>query len=59
MAACSIRPDNPHWDTDWPRSVQKLRARTDLTDENKRRLLCDNAAAFYRLPVRELAAQPA
>ena len=51
--------DNPHWDTDWPRSVQKLRARPDLTDENKRRLLCDNAAAFYRLPVRELAAQPA
>lgn len=51
--------DNPHWDTDWPRSVQKLRARTDLADVSKRRVLCENAAAFYNLPVRELAAAPA
>jgi len=51
--------DNPHWDTDWPCSVQKLRARTDLADVSKRRVLCENAAAFYNLPVRELAAAPA
>ena len=51
--------DNPHWDTDWPHSVQKLRGRDDLTEENKRRILCENAAEFYRLPIRELAAPPA
>ena len=50
--------DNPHWDTDWPHSVQKLRGRDDLTEENKQRILCENAAEFYGLPVRELAAQP-
>jgi len=51
--------DNPHWDTDWPHSVQRLRDRDDLTDENKRRILCENAAAFWGLPVRELAGVPA
>lgn len=51
--------DNPHWDADWPHSVAKLRARDDLSETSKRRILCDNAAAFYGLTVRELAAQPA
>jgi uncharacterized protein len=51
--------DNPHWDADWPHSVAKLRARDDLGDAAKRRILCDNAAAFYNLPVRELTTQPA
>ena len=50
--------DNPHWDTDWPNSVKKLRQRSDLSEENKRRILCDNAAAFYRLTAMELAAPP-
>lgn len=50
--------DNPHWDSDWPHSVQKLRDRDDLTEENKRRILCENVAEFYRLEARELAAKP-
>jgi len=51
--------DNPHWDTDWPHSVEKLRNREDLTEENKRRILCDNAADFYGVEARELAARSA
>lgn len=51
--------DNPHWDTDWPNSVKKLRQRNDLSEENKRHILYDNAASFYRVTATELAAQPA
>ena len=51
--------DNPHWDTDWPHSVEKLRKRDDLTEENKHRILCQNAADFYGMPVSEIAAVPA
>ena len=39
--------------------MAKLRKRDDLTEENKHRILCRNAADFYRVPVCETAAAPA
>ena len=42
--------DYPHWDGDWPHTVSKVRDRTDMTDEVKRKMLHDNAARFYKLP---------
>jgi predicted TIM-barrel fold metal-dependent hydrolase len=47
--------DYPHWDGDFPNSVRKLVERTDLTDQNKRNIIGDNARRFYpalaKLPV--------
>jgi predicted TIM-barrel fold metal-dependent hydrolase len=41
--------DYPHWDTDWPHTVETLVARTDLSDGQRRQIMCDNALAFYGL----------
>jgi len=41
--------DFPHWDHSYPKSVKELTDRPDLTDEQKRRILADNARALYRL----------
>jgi uncharacterized protein len=39
--------DYPHWDGDWPHTVSSVRERTDLADDVKRKMLHDNAVAFY------------
>jgi len=39
--------DYPHWDGAFPNSVRGLTERTDLTDENKRNILGDNARRYY------------
>ena len=39
--------DYPHWDGDFPHTTHKIVERTDLTDENKRSFLGDNARCFY------------
>jgi predicted TIM-barrel fold metal-dependent hydrolase len=39
--------DYPHWDCDWPNTVRSVRARGDLSDVVKRKMLHDNAVAFY------------
>ena len=39
--------DYPHWDSDWPRTIQMIRERTDLSDTTKRKMLHDNAVRFY------------
>jgi uncharacterized protein len=41
--------DYPHWDGDWPRTVNVVQNRTDLSDETKRKMMHDNAARFYKL----------
>jgi predicted TIM-barrel fold metal-dependent hydrolase len=54
-----VRPDVVLWASDFPHERERdqfsgdipyLRARTDLPDEAKQRILYDNAARFYRLP---------
>ena len=43
--------DYPHWDSDWPNTVKTVRERTDLTDEQKRKVLGENALRFYGMGV--------
>jgi hypothetical protein len=50
--------DYPHWDGDWPHTVATLRARGDLSETVKRKMLHDNAVRFYQLAEVE-AARPA
>jgi predicted TIM-barrel fold metal-dependent hydrolase len=47
--------DYPHWDSPFPNSVRTVRARTDISDALKQRLLCDNVAACYGLPAQVTA----
>lgn len=39
--------DYPHWDALTPDSVKTLAGRGDLTDDQKRRVLGENAARVY------------
>jgi predicted TIM-barrel fold metal-dependent hydrolase len=41
--------DFPHWDHDYPASVEEIRNRGDLTDPQRQKLLGDNARRLYRL----------
>ncbi|MBI4609106.1 MAG: amidohydrolase family protein [Candidatus Rokubacteria bacterium] len=41
--------DFPHWDHDYPASLEEIRSRGDLTDVQKRKLLADNARRLYGL----------
>lgn len=43
--------DYPHWDGDWPHTVKGIRARKDLADQIKQKMLHDNVARFYNLSV--------
>ena len=43
--------DYPHWDSPFPNSTRIIKERTDLSAGLKQRILCDNAAACYGLPV--------
>ncbi len=43
--------DYPHWDCMHPDSARILQERTDLSESSKRKILGDNAARFYKLPV--------
>jgi predicted TIM-barrel fold metal-dependent hydrolase len=43
--------DYPHWDCMHPDSARILQERTDLSASTKRKILGDNAARFYKLPV--------
>jgi predicted TIM-barrel fold metal-dependent hydrolase len=39
--------DYPHWDGDFPNSTRQLVERDDLSEQNKRNILGDNARRFY------------
>ena len=39
--------DYPHWDGDFPNTTKSLVERPDLTDENKRNIIGENARRFY------------
>ncbi len=39
--------DYPHWDGDFPNSTRQMVDRDDLSDQNKRNILGDNARRFY------------
>jgi hypothetical protein len=41
--------DWPHQDGAWPDPIATLLARTDLADEEKRRILVDGPARFFRV----------
>lgn len=38
--------DYPHWDTDWPHAVKTFLSRDDVSDADKRLILCDNPQRF-------------
>jgi predicted TIM-barrel fold metal-dependent hydrolase len=39
--------DYPHWDSAFPESARLIAHRAELTDEAKRKILCENAQQFY------------
>ncbi len=41
--------DYPHWDTIWPNATREVRERTDISEEQKRKVFFDNANRFYAL----------
>src|SRR5207249_1488785 len=41
--------DFPHWDHSFPGSIDEIRDRPDLTDEQKRKVLADNCRRLYKL----------
>jgi hypothetical protein len=41
--------DFPHWDSEYPHSIDHVLARKDLTEQAKRKFLRENAIALYRL----------
>jgi hypothetical protein len=41
--------DFPHWDHSYPKSVKELADRTDVSDEDKRKVLAANARKFYKI----------
>ena len=49
--------DYPHWDGDWPDTVQVVREREDLSESVKRKMLHDNAARFYKLDAARLSTE--
>jgi predicted TIM-barrel fold metal-dependent hydrolase len=42
--------DYPHWDSDFPNSTKPMRARTDISDALRARIMGANAERFYNLP---------
>jgi predicted TIM-barrel fold metal-dependent hydrolase len=41
--------DFPHWDHSYPKSVKELADRTDVNDEDKRKILAATARTFYKI----------
>jgi predicted TIM-barrel fold metal-dependent hydrolase len=41
--------DIPHWDNEFPESMETIRAREDLSPEAKEKILYKNARALYNL----------
>ena len=41
--------DYPHWDGDWPHTVETVRGREDLSETTKRKWLYDNPRRYYSL----------
>jgi predicted TIM-barrel fold metal-dependent hydrolase len=39
--------DYPHWDTSWPNSVKHFLSRTDISDQDKRKILGENPQRLY------------
>ncbi len=42
--------DIPHWDNEFPESLERLWAHPALSAEAKQKILCDNARQLFRLP---------
>ncbi|MBI2370079.1 MAG: amidohydrolase [Deltaproteobacteria bacterium] len=42
--------DYPHWDMEFPDSVEEIKKKATLTDEAKRKILGENARRLYGLP---------
>jgi len=53
MPPAAARPEHSyaHWDCMHPDRARILQERTDLSASSKRKILGDNAARFYKLPV--------
>ena len=41
--------DYPHWDTIWPNATKEVRERTDISEDQKRKVFFDNSNRFYSL----------
>jgi predicted TIM-barrel fold metal-dependent hydrolase len=41
--------DFPHWDNSFPRNIDEIKERGDLTDAQKRKVLADNCRRLYKL----------
>ena len=41
--------DYPHWDTIWPNATKEVRERTDISEDQKRKVFFDNCNRFYSL----------
>jgi hypothetical protein len=41
--------DFPHWDNSYPGSIDEIRNRADISDEQKRKILADNCRRLYGL----------
>jgi predicted TIM-barrel fold metal-dependent hydrolase len=41
--------DYPHFDSEYPHTVSTIRARKDLTEDQKRKILGENAARLLNL----------
>ena len=39
--------DYPHWDSEWPHTVDELMKRDDLNHQRKAKILGGNALTFY------------
>jgi hypothetical protein len=43
--------DYPHFDSEFPHTVSKIKGRTDLNEQQKAKVLGENAAKLLNLPV--------
>ncbi len=44
-----IASDYPHFDSEYPGTVHELKERSDITDKQKQKILCENAKDFLRM----------
>jgi predicted TIM-barrel fold metal-dependent hydrolase len=44
-----LASDYPHFDSEYPGTVHELQERTDISDKQKQKILCENAKEFLRV----------